>query len=159
MVDVNMYNVLCLWKHFARTYPRDEPGISVSPKTVGLIYFHWLFPLPAVNEQSMPLPAKNRHKLIHNATGYTSMSVFSLLTCYCFEHLVSIIWKIKKDVELIPKLQLAFWASATAERQAVIKQDQSVWTLIHQFADPIWAFPWKSLDIFSLDIRVTLVWL
>lgn len=65
----------------------------------------WLFTLPAVNEQGVPLPAKNRHKLIHNATGYTSMSVFCLLTGNCFQHLVSIICKMKKYVELIPEIQ------------------------------------------------------
>ena len=61
--------------------------------------------LPAVDEQRMSFPAEHRHKLIHNATGYTSMSVFCLLAGYCFGYFVSIVCGNRQMCKMVTKDQ------------------------------------------------------
>jgi len=39
----------------------------------------------------MALFTQNRHKLVHDAAGHSSMSVFSLLTGHCLCYLIPII--------------------------------------------------------------------
>lgn len=49
--------------------------------------------LPAVDQQSLALPAKDGHKLVHDAAGNPGVSMFRLLAGYCFGYFVFVICK------------------------------------------------------------------